>query len=203
MGQDEVGQVALTEVPKAIAELPQFSGDNPPTPLSTKQEKAVFDNVFVRFADIDRVQTLAFIRQQFPRELQEFTRMSRRDLQKAMGYFIGVVDRAVDLMEIRDHNPDVYEIMIGHRELEERVNSLAQVLKEGEGSKHDEAETELQRKLQDSFSAKQKLMRIDIQQMEHQLKDLKSLLEKREKNSEVIIRKRYDDLLGDTAGLKW
>jgi len=205
IGDDEAPSEALSEVPKSIAELPQFGGMNPPTPLSTKQERDVFNAVFERFADIERIETLTFIRQHFPRELQEFTRLSRRDVSKSMDYFVDTVDRALELMEIRDNNPQVYDIMIRHRTLEARVNALAKDLRAAEGADLTNAVTALHETLHESFSAKQRLMKIDIEQMDRQLSDLRSMLENREKNSELIIRRRYDEIVGDTArlNLKW
>ena len=205
MGEDKPASDRPLGLPKSITELPQFSGKNPPTPLSTKQERDVFDAVFERFADIERIEALAFIRQHFPRELQEFTRLSRRDLLKSMEYFVDVVDRALELMEIRDNNPGVYNIMIRHRELEKRVESQAKELRAAEGADLTNAVAALNETLQESFSEKQKLMRIDIEQMDRQLSALRAMLKGRETNSDLIIRRRYDEIVGDTArlNLKW
>jgi len=205
IGEDEPSPDTPAGLPKAIVDLPQFGGKNPPTPLSTKQERDVFDAVFERFADIERIETLAFIRQHYPRELQEFTRLSRRDLLKSMEYFVDVVDRALELMEIRDNNPDVYNIMIRHRELEEHVKALAKELRAAEGIDLTNAVATLHETLQESFSAKQKLMQIDIEQMDRQLNALREMLKDRETNSDLIIRRRYDEIVGDTArlNLKW
>lgn len=201
--QGGLAEEAVEDIPDDIRALPQFSGDKPPTPLSSMQEEAVLDAVFLRFPDLDRHLTMTFIRKHFPEGSRDFTLMSQRDLGKAMALLIDLVGQSDRLMTLQKRNPAHFAKVINHRGLERKIDSLAGELKDLASLEASESETRLRTVLSESFLLKQDLMKSDIEHLETQLETLRDLLKKREVNREVIIDNRFLDIIGKLDHMKW
>jgi hypothetical protein len=201
--QAGIAQETMRDVPEDIKAMPQFTENRPPTPLSTKQEAAVLDAVFLRFPDLNRHETMAFIREYIPDGSREFTLLSHRDLGKAMAMLIDLIGKSERLMNMQSRNPVHFAKIVKHHELERNIGSLAGELKALEALETPANEIKLRTVLSQSFIMKQDLMKADIEDLEQQLETLRLLLKKREDNREVIIDNRYLDIIGKLDHMKW
>lgn len=97
---------------------------------------------------------------------------------------------------MQNQNRRLYEELVREREMEMRTHQLAQAIQSATDQEtRDAHENELRSVLTEIFELKQANRRKEIQQLEGQLKDLRSRLEERESLKQDIIDSRLNDLL--------
>jgi len=71
------------------------------------------------------------------------------------------------------------------------------------GSEKEQLKKELEQTLDQLFEMKENVKRIQIKEIEQELKEMKLSLQKRQENKNEIIRRRLQDLLGEADYLDW
>ena len=194
---------ALLDAEDSFVDLPQASGQYPPTPLTTSQEERILNAVFMRFPEADPVAVMAFIREHFKRESQRFTLMSMQHLRPAMEYLIHLVNEALVLMDVREQDPGRFANMMSLRAMEAQAATLAEQAQRGDATQQAALVEQLESVLTDMFTMKQRLMKSDIEGMSRQLAELRALVAQREANQEAIIRRRLNEITTESDVLLW
>jgi hypothetical protein len=165
--------------------------------------KRTVSQVFALFPDADREAVMGFIREQLPNELRRLRQMSERQVGDAFGFTIDLVQDSLRMLEMKKDNPALYEKVVQRRNLERLADDLAAQYRRSAGSERQENEIRLRRTLTQCFEIKQELMRRDLAQMEKELGQLRTLIEKREASRIDIINRRLHEVTGKTDHLGW
>ena len=177
-------------------------GEESLTSLPPSMSRTV-NQVFALFPDANREDVLVFIREQLPHEMRRLREMSERHVGDAFGLTIDLVQDALRLLEMRKEDPALYQKVVQRRNLERLADDLAVQCRRSAGSERQESEVRLRETLTRCFEIKQELMRRDLAQMERELGELKTLIEKREASRKDIINRRIIEVTGQTEHLEW
>jgi C4-dicarboxylate-specific signal transduction histidine kinase len=183
--QDGAGEA----LPGNLAHLPQASGDQPPTPLTSDQERLVLDAVFARFPSVDREAMMQYIAERMPADLQDFTLLSMRD--------------ALEWRQLESRQPERYALTRRHRALERQVREQGEVVRQSSDAARDAQMLVLNGLVAEAFQVKQELMRQDLAAIRKQVDDLAALVERRETNRAAIVEQRVREVAGLVDPASW
>ena len=109
-----------------------------------------------------------------------------------------------EMMELRETNPDLYEmekqLMALDRDAEHLGDRIAEMPK---GEEREKAMKSLVEVLKQAFEIKEKMRERDIEILEQELKEQKDALKARRKNRDEIIERRRQELTGEAEILDW
>ena len=196
-----MGMVTGVLLACAVGLAQEPAPDGPPPPPGSGE--GIVWRVLQRFPDIDRQRVRNFLDEQFSDEVCRFRELSVRHYDEAAELMSRLVEEALEFMEARHTNPERYRQMVRQREMEKQAMELAEALREAEGDDRDRLSGELRRLLEESFDLKQDRMRGEVDLVERELDELKTLVTKREENRDSIIERRLGELMGDTHYLEW
>ena len=127
-----------------------------------------------------------------------------------------IMEHTLELLEMREEEPGEYrnELKNIQRELELRsiqfhTEQLGQVIQKktfgqnNGGPSRDELVKELKKSLIKEFDLRLASRQREIEQVERELKQLKSRVERREKKRDLIIQRRMQELMGEEDDLDW
>lgn len=171
----------------------------PPVP----NEASIMEEVFKRFPGVDPDPVMEEVRREFSRDLAEFKSLAMRQRDRAVDYLTYLVSEAVEMLEMKRENPDLYEKSLKQRRLERTARRFAAEWHRLAGEQKEQKYEELQTVLGDAFDAKQEMMKADVAQMQQDLEELLAMIEKRQANREAIIVRRLKELAGDADPLDW
>lgn len=156
-----------------------------------------------RFPGVEVDKVMDFVRDRFPREVHEFKRLLIRHRAEAIELMTDLVEEALDMLETKREDPARFERMMELRALDRKSEDQAEAVQRAEGEDREHALAALRGTLGEAFAIKQALMREDLAHLERELKELKNLIEKREKNGDAIIERRLSVLTGEEDELEW
>jgi hypothetical protein len=197
--QDGAGEA----LPGNLAHLPQASGDQPPTPLTSDQERLVLDAVFARFPSVDREAMMQYIAERMPADLQDFTLLSMQDLGEAVKLLSGLVRDALEWRQLESRQPERYALTRRHRALERQVREQGEVVRQSSDAARDAQMLVLNGLVAEAFQVKQELMRQDLAAIRKQVDDLAALVERRETNRAAIVEQRVREVAGLVDPASW
>lgn len=171
----------------------------PPSPT----ESRIAADVFRRYPDVDSKAIMNFISREFPEDRARFTLLTMRNEADASVFLVGLIRQTLELMALQKANPEKYAKLLKQRKLDRRAVELGQACRRAKGDDKAAQTKKLQEVLAESFEIKQELMRDDVAQMEQQINELKTLLQKRDSSRQAIIDLRAGELTGETGVLKW
>ncbi|NQT92923.1 MAG: hypothetical protein HQ559_09190 [Lentisphaerae bacterium] len=189
--------------PPMPARDPGGAGDVPRVLPPVPNEDSIVEEVFKRFPDVDPDPVMEEVRREFSRDLAEFKNLAMRHRDRAVDYLTYLVSEAVEMLEMKRQNPDLYKKASKHRRLERTARRLAAEWDRLDGEQKQQKHEELGTVLGDAFDAKQEMMKADVAQMQEGLKELLSMIEKRQKSRKEIIVRRIKELTGVVDPLEW
>lgn len=190
-------------LPRSLEDLPQASGDQPPTPLTPDQERLVLDAVFARFPSVDREAMMQYIAERMPADLQEFTLLSMQNLGEAVKLLSGLVRDALEWQQLETRQPERYALMRRHRALERQIREQGDAVRQAAGADREAQLGLLHALVTDAFQVKQELMRQDLAAIRKQVDDLAALVERRETNRAAIVEQRVREVAGQVDPATW
>jgi len=128
------------------------------------------------------------------REHEERERAERRER--------GNVERR-DRGERREEDPEAFERAVRERGLERDAETLAREAEGLKGEPREKAIARLRKLLSEAFNMRQEEMRTEMHELEEALTRVKTLVEKRQKNRDLIIERRIKELTGELDHLEW
>lgn len=115
-----------------------------------------------------------------------------------------LTDLAHELHEAKNFRPEVYPKLKRFNELDIQAHTIAREIHEaGEEGEHDELMDELEEVLEEGFELSQELREFELGQMEEEIGQVRSVLEKREDNRDVIIDRRIHQLVYHNDPYEW
>ncbi len=178
---------------------PGIAPSLPPMPY----ESQLVRTVLARFASSDSDKVMDFIRANLPSRFRDFRAMSVSDRDKASGYLTELVREALQLLDMKSHDPERFELVIKQINLERRAHELANTARQARSAVRKKSLEQLNGLLGESFEVKQQLMKRDVEEMSRDLAELRALLGKRKEHRAAIIARRREQLTGKDAHLKW
>ncbi|MEM0967390.1 MAG: hypothetical protein AAGJ81_14680 [Verrucomicrobiota bacterium] len=101
-----------------------------------------------------------------------------------------------------EENPDFARAFIRFQRHEVASYQLATKIDRSRGDS-DQLRSELMDELDKAFEAKIELEKLELKQLEEEVKRLSELLDEKPNKKEAIIDRRFKDLVGDSDGLEW
>jgi DNA repair exonuclease SbcCD ATPase subunit len=159
---------------------------------------------------LDEAQTealLDFLREYNPQMAERFTDAMKHNPERVRRALAMVYPRYRELMELREENPELYELrredLLLARESRELVRELQQV-RRADG----EAEAErIRERLRDvvtrHFEVRQALRERELEQLERRLEALRDELEQRREERDELIEQRLEELTGRPELPRW
>ncbi|MBN2452573.1 MAG: hypothetical protein JXR77_19470 [Lentisphaeria bacterium] len=144
-----------------------------------------------------------FIREQFPREIEELTHLARRRLDAARDELPRLFERMRGLFALYQENPDGFAAERRMHALEEQCEFLAKRYRQaGEG---DQAALlpELERAVAELFERRLERLRAEAAEAEEHAARLKDLAAKREEHRTELIEQRLKRLTGELEYQDW
>lgn len=181
-----------TQMGLPITDMPPFPG-----------EEEIVSAILAHFPGADRKAVLDFLTENFRKEISDFRAQAFADSGKAVDSLTRVVREAVELLEARKKDPELFRKMMLKRELDRKAINLAADIQESNGSDKERLTRELHKTLAEAFDLKQEFMMKDLKQMEAELANLKGMIEKRMENRNAIIEKRLADLTKSKDFMEW
>ena len=154
---------------------------------------------------ISQAEVMQFVDEFLP-ELVEGLRELRREAADAFDNEVKELTRFMrELREIREHSPEVAEAMIRSHRLEAEAERLVQRIAEEESKDEIRDLTEsLEQTLGEVFDLRLSEPEFHIGRMEKEIEALRDLIKTRKQNRAVIIKRRMDDMLGETdESMQW
>jgi len=192
---DEIGPPPLPQV------RPNYV--YPPLPPSLQKGQELIESVLNRFPEIDPGEIMAIVHEEFPREMRRFRAIAITKSGDALELLTRVVGEALDLLEAKRRDPDLYQLMRSRRRLDRTATELGRAAQRSDGEKKKKLLTELQTTLEESFRVKQKVMKAEVEQVERELDDLRELINRRELMRGEIVGRRISELTENTNDLEW
>lgn len=107
-----------------------------------------------------------------------------------------------EMMEqMKEHDPEMYEFFEKEREIDRKSMAISQRLRQAPKAEREKSRSELKELVSEMFRVRQGRRKLELTRLEDQLKRLKESHERREQNSEDLIRKRVSELLGEREDL--
>lgn len=177
--------------------------DDPLLPPVPGPEQDLVEAVMRRFPRADHKAVMEFIRQQFPHEMRKFRELSVKRFDEARALMISLVEEAMELLEARYRDPDLFAKLMQQRALERQTIELAGECRQAVGEARQSLLRRLEALLAETFEAKQELMRRELDRMEQELGELRDHIRRREARREAVIERRLNHLLGAPDELEW
>lgn len=112
--------------------------------------------------------------------------------------------RLRELYEAKRHNGEAYERLKTHLHLEVRSHMLSRAYQEAEtGDEKQRIAAELREVLTQGFQAAQEMRELEAERIERELEEVWTLLEQRKAHKDVIIERRYQELLHGRDPFEW
>ena len=99
-------------------------------------------------------------------------------------------------MELRETDPEAFELSQKDMDLERRSHELAMRIRGLRGEDRDNAREELQKVAGEQFEVRTKLRERRLKRLESEIKELREALENRAAKKDDIIERRMQELLG-------
>ncbi|MCX7703493.1 MAG: hypothetical protein N2234_05275 [Planctomycetota bacterium] len=111
------------------------------------------------------------------------------------------VFRARELMELKERDPHMFELMVAEMKLKRRIEEVVhQYHKTDNPDKRDALREELKELLEKLFDIKIQMQAHQIERLMKELEELKAMHKKHMENRDRIIEKRLKELLGENEG---
>jgi hypothetical protein len=102
-----------------------------------------------------------------------------------------------------EQDPEMLELANKERDLETKVDALADEFRRAEGEKKEKIKTELRENLTKQFELRQDRRRKELKRLEEGLKRMNETIERRDKAREQIINRHLSELLGEEDELRF
>lgn len=117
---------------------------------------------------------------------------------------IMLAERVRELLELRRHEPERFHVALEHTRLDIRARILAREHHMAREEEHRERlAEELRGVLEEGFRLSQELREMEAHAIERELDEIWELLEMRNEHREIIIERRFHELLHDQDPLAW
>ena len=108
------------------------------------------------------------------------------------------------LKKIEKNDKEMFDLIIKKEELDAQSMDLARQYREAEDDATKASiESEMQVVLSELFDLRQKEEKCKIDKMEEKLAELKALITERDKNKDIIVQNRIDELTGKSKYTNW
>ncbi len=136
--------------------------------------------------------------------LAELEELKRNNPDRAWREAERIVAEALEMTDTKKGNPALFGKKTEFLKLERQSLELAAAAGVAEGDAKEKLKKSLQSVLEKAFTAKQELMKLEVQSMEGDLAHLKELMKKREAKKQAIIDRRMRQLIDDRdQDLQW
>lgn len=156
-----------------------------------------------RIPEPRRSQLTALLEQEFATRLDNLRTMAAHEPEEALDRLRDTIHMGVELLEVREHDPQHFRRMLRWHKIEDKSIYLSQKLQDLDGEARDKARNELRAVLTEAFDLKQQHMHREITEMERDLERLRTLIEKREKHRNAVIEHRIQELTEEYDYLDW
>ena len=150
-----------------------------------------------------RPQVMEIVQQHFGRELREVQALARVEPMDAKELLGDLVAEAMELLELREENPEAFERRIRLAALEREAQELGGICADRGGEERAEPQKKLREVLTEAFNIKLEMMKQEAKALEQELDRLKILVDKRQASREAIVERRLKELTGEEDVLDW
>jgi len=157
-----------------------------PEEFRTKLQELT-EGIFEKYED----KVLEHVEQCEPEAGKSLKVLKGADAQRYRLEVLARIDRVLDMEEIKEKDPEHYELLVQERNLTRRSFELARVCNKSDDSgKKDEAQAELAETLGELFDVRMKLKEKDVERIEKDIARLKEQIAARRENRNKIIELR-------------
>jgi hypothetical protein len=96
-------------------------------------------------------------------------------------------------------DPEMTKLIKAENDLDRRTQELARAYRDASKDQRAKLKEDLKKAVAEQFEARQQRRKLELTRFEEELKRLREVTERREKNKSQLIDKRISDLLGEDA----
>ena len=196
-------QVVVAQRPPPLPARPPQVPGVPPWPLTAERERAILNDVFARFPDVDREAIMAFVPEHLAPEMWHFRKLAVGRRGESIEFMSDTVVLAMGMIKLQKENPTLFAKRMQQRRVEQRTADMAQAWRRASGEDRVRIEKALRAELGGAFELKQELLRADLADLESEIATLRSLIEQRQSRRDAIVEKRLRDVTQDADELEW
>jgi len=154
---------------------------------------------------VSEPEVLGFIEEHMPHVMAELRELRRENPKAFHRELKELTARVHHMREMKEHAPEIAEALLRSYKLEHQCHELSERIRETDDREKREGLTaELREKLNQVFELRLREPELEILHLQREIDELKSVVEKRQKNRERIVERRLRDLVGEVdEGLEW
>jgi len=161
------------------------------------------NRVTQRLPERGRNNIMEFAHEHFDDVFKDAKRIFAQEMDEAVEMVMNAFRESMELLELREMEPEEFERAIQERRLEREAEALARHAAQLEGEVREKTIAQLRKLLSESFELRQENMRRQMGELERELARLKTLVEKRQQHRDLVIERRIKDLTGEPDHLQW
>lgn len=142
---------------------------------------------------------MAALEKEDPELHQRLMELKKRNPMKFRHELGQLLREKTELEELRQHDPDFYQLMSETRKLERQVERLVEKIHRTGGGSQESLRSEIKDILGQLFDAREKIKQRELNDLRKKVEDMERQLQQRRANKEIMVDQRMRELLGEES----